>query len=112
MAEPSVAASVYQGLCKGFGRLIDIHIPKLSDTFLVLSRHTPGPAGQLYVNMPSVVDFSGTLQPSHEEWVKSVYDECRTSMSFKFHDSIIKEFFASSQFLYEQMPLGKLRRSL
>ncbi|XP_012695096.2 alpha N-terminal protein methyltransferase 1B isoform X1 [Clupea harengus] len=58
--------------------------------------------------MPSVVDFSGTLQPSHEEWVKSVYDECRTSMSFKFHDSIIKEFFASSQFLYEQMPLGKL----
>lgn len=58
--------------------------------------------------MPSMLDYSGAAQPSHEEWVKAMTNTCRTTMSFHFHNTLRKEFFASYQYLQVQLPLGKL----
>ncbi|XP_041912285.1 N-terminal Xaa-Pro-Lys N-methyltransferase 2 isoform X2 [Alosa alosa] len=58
--------------------------------------------------MPSVLDFSGTPQQSHEEWVKAMSESRRSSMSFHFHNTLRKEFFSSYQYLKDQLPLVKL----
>ncbi|XP_062412347.1 N-terminal Xaa-Pro-Lys N-methyltransferase 2 isoform X2 [Sardina pilchardus] len=58
--------------------------------------------------MPAVLDFSGTPQQSHEEWVKAMKESRRSSMSFHFHNTLRKEFPFSYQYLNDQLPLVKL----
>ncbi|KAL2089472.1 hypothetical protein ACEWY4_014160 [Coilia grayii] len=58
--------------------------------------------------MPSVLECSGTLQPSQENWGKKMGKGCRSNMSFHFHNTLRKEFFATYQHLQEQLPLVKL----
>lgn len=58
--------------------------------------------------MPSILDFNGNLQETHDGWCKPTGTKCRSSMSFHFHNTLRKEFFATYQYLQDQLPLVKL----